>query len=391
MLELPDDVPEQDTDEDQLTADDVSGVVTYTLDWSVHSLLERIGESLDINPSFQRRDAWSADRKTRYIESLMLGLPVPQVVLAESSERRGEFLVLDGKQRLITMKQFAAPDERFPPLRLGKLEFLPELSGKRFSDLEGSANGREYAAGLLTQPVRTVVVRNWRKPEILYQIFVRLNQNSVPLSPQELRQALYAGAFTTWINERSAKSDLIHRARRLKGQDFRMRDAEMLLRSISFQWRLEDYAGNLRQFLDESCQQGNNSWSTERARFEVHARSVEAAITRTFRIFEEANSFLRYEAGEYLPRFNIAVFDLMTAVYSAAEIDDDQVSGAAAELRTAFEQLCARDKTFERSITSTTKTREATLGRIVTYGEEVQRALGQQLEIVARAASTISK
>ena len=107
----------------------LSDLALYTLDWSVGSLLEMIGESIDIEPPFQRRDAWMVGRKSRYIESLMLGLPVPQIVLAETPERKGHFVVLHGKQRLLTMKQFGAPDSKFASFKLSKMEFLTEYNG----------------------------------------------------------------------------------------------------------------------------------------------------------------------------------------------------------------------------------------------------------------------
>jgi Protein of unknown function DUF262 len=181
--DLPDEVADYDlVDEDTLSPADLEGIVLYTLDWSVQSLLERIGTSIEITPSFQRRDAWSVERKSLYIESLMLGLPVPQVVLAEDARQKGRFIVLDGKQRLITLKQFAAPGSTFPALRLRRLEFLRDLENLTFEDLSDRPSVREYADSFLSQPVRTIVVRNWRQEAILYQIFVRLNQNSVTLS-----------------------------------------------------------------------------------------------------------------------------------------------------------------------------------------------------------------
>src|ERR1700728_4209966 len=111
---LEDDIGNEEIgEEDELTPEDLSDIVLYTLDWSVQSLLERIGGTFNINPSFQRRDAWTHERKSRYLESLILGLPVPQIVVAEDGRNKGQFIVLDGKQRLITIKQFAAPNADF--------------------------------------------------------------------------------------------------------------------------------------------------------------------------------------------------------------------------------------------------------------------------------------
>lgn len=389
--ELPDELADEQADEPTgaLSAADVEGLVSYTLDWSVQSLLERIGATFDVNPAFQRRDAWDLDRKSLYIESLMLGLPVPQVVLAEDKERKGFFLVLDGKQRLVTMKQFAAPNQQYPAFKLRGMEFLPQLNGMTFEMIRSSITDSEYAETLLSQPVRTIVLRGWGRPEVLYQVFVRLNQNSVSLSPQELRQALFPGLFTSWINERSASSQLIHRARRIKKEDFRMRDAEMLLRSIAFADRLEQYNGNLRLFLDEQCELGIVEWASRREEFEQMAHSTEEAILRTFEVFTENNSFLRYEEESYIRRFNIAVYDLMIAVLGSSELTPAIITEHKGGLRSSFEDLCRQDARFSSSLTSSTKTTQATGYRIRSYALAVEEVTGTRLAIGERAAALL--
>jgi hypothetical protein len=389
--ELPDELAEEQADEPTgaLSAADVEGLVSYTLDWSVQSLLERIGTTFDVNPSFQRRDAWDPDRKSLYIESLMLALPVPQVVLAEDKDRKGSFLVLDGKQRLVTMKQFAAPNEHYPTFKLRKMEFLPQLNGMTFEQIQASITDSEYADTLLSQPVRTIVLRGWKRPEVLYQVFVRLNQNSVSLSPQELRQALFPGDFTTWINERSASSTTVHRARRIKREDFRMRDAEMLLRSIAFADRLEAYSGNLRLFLDEQCELGLKQWATRQEDFKAMADATEKAILRTFEVFTEDRSFLRFEDETYIRRFNIAVYDVMVAVLGSSELTEESIANNKGDLRSAFEYLCREDPRFSSSLTSSTKTTQATGYRINKFALAVEEVTGIHLAIGDRAATLL--
>jgi hypothetical protein len=373
----------------ELTAEDVEGVVSYNLDWSVQSLLERIGDTFDINPAFQRRDAWTPERKSLYIESLMLGLPVPQVVLAEDPNRKGAFLVLDGKQRLVTMKQFASPDAHFRSFRLRKMQFLPQLNGLAFADVQESLTDSYYADQLLSTPVRTVVLRNWKKPAVLYQIFVRLNQNSVSLSPQELRQALFPGDFTSWINTRSANSDAIHKARRIAREDFRMRDAEMLLRSIAFLDRFEDYEGNLRKFLDEECQQGLAEWKYRQNEFETMADRIEEAIERAGLIFGEDNTFLRYENNTYIRRFNIAVYDAMTMVLSSPELSDQVILENRVHLQDAYEYLCRENREFADSLRVTTKTPRATGIRVRDYATAVEEVCGIELSVKGRALALL--
>jgi hypothetical protein len=389
--EIPDEAPEDEIrGGDELSTSDLSDLLLYTLDWSVQSLLERIGTTFDIDPTFQRRDAWSIDRKSLYIESLILGVPVPQIVLAEDKERKGRFIVLDGKQRLVTLKQFAAPDDTYKAFRLKKLEFATELEGLSFGDMNASLLHQEQTENFLAQPVRTIVVRNWKNPAVLYQVFLRLNQGSLSLSPQELRQALYPSDFTKWINERSAASTEIQRARRIKREDFRMRDAEMLLRFVAFFENIEGYRGNLRGFLDEACIAGATRWSSDgEAYFETVAERCEMAIERTFDAFAEKDSFLRYGENGYIRRFNIAVFDLMTAVLGDVSITDDEFAANLDAIRDAFQSLCVNDRMFNESLVTTTKTREATGGRIVAYGMEVGKILGHDLDVVDRARAIL--
>jgi hypothetical protein len=366
--------------DDQLSPSDLDDIVLYTVDWSVQSILERIGNAFDINPTFQRRDAWTTPRKSAYIESLLLGLPVPQIVLAEDKQK-GRFIVLDGKQRLLTLKQFAAPTADFRSFKLRGMKFARELEGLTFAEIEGSLTQSEYAATFLSQPVRTVVVRNWGKAAVLYEVFIRLNQNSLPLSPQELRQALFPSSFTRWVNSTSANSAQLHRARRSKGVDFRMRDAEMLLRFIAWKEDFERYRGNLRQFLDDACIRGQEKWDdVGQKHFDDLAESCDSAVERTFEVFGD-DAFLRYEEGSYNRRFNIAVFDLMSVVFSDPAVTEEVVAAAGGAFKQEFQRLCTEDETFRRSITATTKSVEAVRERFLTYASAIESVIGARLSI----------
>lgn len=386
--EIPDDDPDYDFEgETPLQVEDLQSLVLYTLDWSVQSLLERIGTSFDVAPTFQRRDAWTPERKSRYVESLILGLPVPQIVLAEDPSKKGRFIVLDGKQRLLTIKQFAAPDTDFPQFKLKKLEFATDLEGMTFQDIEASI-WAEHAQNFLSQPVRTIVVRDWKKPAVLYQVFVRLNQGSLPLSPQELRQGLYPSQFTRWVNARSAVSVPIQLARRIKREDFRMRDAEMLLRYVAFADAIETYTGNLREFLDQACIDGGADWPAKgEAYFDELAARCELAITRTFDAFTLKDSFLRWEEGKYIRRFNIAVFDVMTLVLGDPSISNAEFVAKAPEIVTAFQDLCDGDARFRDSLVVTTKTKDNTGYRVSRFAEAVEALVGHDLQITTRARS----
>jgi Protein of unknown function DUF262 len=106
--EFDEEADEQDVSE-QLAPGSVAAVVTGT-DWTTETVVSQLKRgNIQLDPRFQRRDAWKRDRKSRFIESLIVGLPIPQIVLAESKRERGRFIVLDGKQRLLSILQGARP------------------------------------------------------------------------------------------------------------------------------------------------------------------------------------------------------------------------------------------------------------------------------------------
>lgn len=90
-------------------------IVVSGSDWTTATILDQLlRNNIQLTPRFQRRDAWDITLKSRFIESLILGFPVPQIVLATSQEQ-GKFIVLDGKQRLLTILQFyGKSDENIP-------------------------------------------------------------------------------------------------------------------------------------------------------------------------------------------------------------------------------------------------------------------------------------
>src|SRR5205085_4109354 len=148
-----------------------------------------------------RRNAWSDKRKSLFIESLFLGLPVPQLILAEDKNKKGSFIVIDGKQRLLALRQFVAEakDKDFKPLLLRDLDEKENLNGKSYAILK--AHGVEELNTFDNQSIRTIVIRSWQDDKYLHAVFLRINTGSVQLSPQELRQALYPGPFSDFIDD----------------------------------------------------------------------------------------------------------------------------------------------------------------------------------------------
>lgn len=249
-LEFSEDESQTESEEDigQLEKTSFSGAVLSGNDWTTETIITQINKgNIQLNPNFQRRDAWDKTRKSKFIESLILGLPVPQIVLAESKERRGAYIVLDGKQRLLSIRQFAAPkdDKIYEHLKLSGLEIRKDLSGHSLESMRSDIDLFDDLSSFENQPIRTVVIRNWPNEKFLYHIFLRLNTGSVPLSPQELRQALHPGDFVLFLDRKSSESQALREILGIKKPDFRMRDTELLLRYIAYKNFLPQYTGDM--------------------------------------------------------------------------------------------------------------------------------------------------
>jgi hypothetical protein len=121
-------------------------------------------------------------------------------------------------------------------------------------------------------------LKGWPNESILYLIFLRLNTGSVPLSPQELRQALHPGPFLEFVEENSGKVKGLQTVLKITKPDFRMRDAELIVRYFAFRNFLPTYHGNLKAFLDETCATLNKDWKSFERTAEAQIKEMDSAL-----------------------------------------------------------------------------------------------------------------
>jgi hypothetical protein len=165
-------------------------VHTQSLDLSFNEILDMFRtKELDINPDYQRLFQWSEGARSRFIESLLLEMPVPPIYVIEEEE--GRYLLIDGLQRIssyLHMRGELEASHLDPPVHLGeKLVFtdcdiVHELNGKTFDDL-----GTALQIRLKRAFVRVEVVRKGSDPRFKYHMFKRLNTGGQLLTPQQLR------------------------------------------------------------------------------------------------------------------------------------------------------------------------------------------------------------
>ncbi len=361
--------------EDDLSVDylnRVSEAVTWSTDWTIESLITQLERGvIDLNPKFQRRDAWNESKKSRFIESLIYGLPIPQIVLAESPKIRGKYIVVDGKQRLITIKQFCSNDPESKFIKLTKLKNT-KLNDLSYNQLEQQY--KSYFISLINQSIRSIIIKNWPSETFLYTIFYRLNTGSLSLSPQELRRALKPGGFMDFVDDFSGNSKVIQALLKLKAPDYRMRDMDLVIRYFSFADRIKEYKGDYKTFLDKTCDLYNKEWEKSKDNIMDKAKRLETLIEAVKKVFKPENAFKRWRNNKYESRLNKAVFDVM--VYY---IQSDKVLTAfqakSAAVVDAFKNLCLKNPVFLKAISSNTNNQIETSNRFVIWGKELRKVL----------------
>ncbi len=339
-------------------------------DWTVETIIQQIDKgNIELNPAFQRREAWRAAHKSQYIELLILNVPVPQIVLAERKDKRGKFIVIDGKQRLLALRQFHSSDDIFPPYSLTGLSIRTDLNGINYAQLSSDLIREQDHNALENSTIRTAVIRNWGHETFLYTVFLRLNTGSVPLSPQELRQALHPGEFVKFVDDYSRESELLHLVMGLTKPDPRMRDAELVIRYYAFRNFLDTYTGNLKPLLDTTAERMNKSWVSNQINIQQQKADFEAAITAAIQIFGEHHAFRKWNGVRYERALNRAVFDVIIYYFVSDNVRQaSQANGA--EVEAAFKDLCTNDD-FRSAIEGTTKSIDAIFTRLNMWGERL--------------------
>lgn len=265
-----------DLDEPSATEYDI---LSSPNDWNVLTIGSYMESGAIQIPYFQRNYVWDLKRASRLIESLIVGLPVPQIFLYE--EARNKYLVIDGQQRLLTIFFFLKG--RFPrPGRRGYLRILlrdgaldtaalsddsifqdfklhlssPESpQTNRFHKLKYEQLG-DWKTTLELRALRNVVVKQLspRGNDAMFEIFNRLNSGGVNLAPQEIRASLYRSTLMEEITE----LNLLPEWRSLIGRpepDARMQDVEILLRALALAINRNSYRSPMTTFINSFCVQ----------------------------------------------------------------------------------------------------------------------------------------
>lgn len=279
---------------------------------------------LFITPEFQRLFRWDISRKTRFIESLLLGIPIPPIFVFQRDD--GIWELVDGLQRLSTIFEFVGilkdPENNvLPSTVLDGTRFLPSLAGIRWesdNDDENQLPG-SLQIDLKRARLRVEILKKESDPTAKYELFQRLNTGGAVLSEQEVRNCVAVmlnKKFFDWMKGNAGNPDFRTTIDQTDNSLEKQMDVELVLRFITFRHVSYKAGLDVHEYLDEAlielATKNDIDWDREAGIF-----------ARTFSLLNRAMSdsaFKRWDGRQFTGKFLMSVFEVVT-IGASSSID----------------------------------------------------------------------
>lgn len=250
----------------------------YITEYSVEMLADKMRSGEYVVPLYQRKFTWEAERKHRFIESLLMGLPIPFMFFWEMED--GKLEIVDGSQRLRTIEEFVLGD-----LRIGELEQLTHLEGLRFADLPISRQRK-----IRNRSIRGIVLNEHADESARLDMFDRINTGSKIPKKAEIRRGALRGDFLDLVVELAKDSLLLELAPMSKKSADERGYEELVTRFFAYGDGLDGYRDRPADFIFNYSKRMNSLFATDsslgeryRTRFSDTMNFVKAAFPDGFR------------------------------------------------------------------------------------------------------------
>lgn len=313
-------------------------ISSYGADYTVDSLVKRMRQEAFKIPEFQRKFVWSLKHASKFIESLLMGLPVPGIFLYREAGTN-EHLVIDGQQRLRTLQAFYNGIFRGKEFKL--VGIREPWNGKTYKSLDASD-----VLKLDDSVVHATIFQQDQPQDVLdsiYFVFERINTGGIRLSPQEIRNCVSLGPFIALVKELNKNE----KWRAVFGsENMRAKDEELIVRFLALYERGDKYARPMVGFLNHFAADMNKAPKAKleelKAAFEGTIARVHDAIGgRAFRLTRALNA----------AAFDAIMIGLANRLKKKAALADANVTAAYDALiedpdfRAACERATADDET----------------------------------------------
>ena len=330
-----------DAESDASVAIEKYAISSFGIDFDVEGLVRRLKKGDVYVPEFQRNFVWSHRESAQFIESLLLGLPVPGVFLAKDRHTQ-KLMIIDGQQRLKTLQFFYGGFFRPDPTKKNQQVFdltqvQPQFTGRTYETLDEEDQRR-----LDNSVIHATIIKQESPDEeedsSLYYVFGRLNSGGRKVTAQEIRTAIYSGELIDLIE----KLNLNQTWRALFGKDsIRLKDRELILRFLALYEDAESYKRPMEEFLNQYARKYRHGPAK-------HLKRLEKVFEKTISI---ASSALGENAFRPVRSMNAAVFDSI-AVALARRLDAGPITDET-KLKRAFEKLSKADEYVKATSSST--------------------------------------
>jgi hypothetical protein len=217
-------------------------------------------------PEYQRKFRWDEEAESRLIESILLGLPIPNLFFAANED--GSWEVVDGLQRISTLIHFASDDvtqmteiNKKSPLKLTGLRKLSHFNGHAFHDLP-----TPIQLAFTKRGIGVTALSDKSDPETRYDTFERLNRGAVALSPQEVRACIYEGTLNTLLREMASAKMFIRLVKLQSQNEDNATREELVLKFFAYLEARDQFSGNVADFLNKYMENHRNVDDIERRR-----------------------------------------------------------------------------------------------------------------------------
>lgn len=307
--------------------------------YSVFEYLRKINKGqVILNPDFQRNLVWKAGQKCKFIESILMNLPIPPIYLKKDSD--GKFIVVDGLQRTTALREFFNND-----FALEGLNSLPKLNGCRFKNLDSVQDG--LTARIEDRQLYFYVMPPSVPMKVVYDVFNRINTGGTQLTRQEIRNCVFPGPATKLLKE-IAESEEFKLSVDYGIKPLRMKDREAVLRCLAYVVQPDyksAYSGSMDEFLEKAMRLINKKNISE---VDELKRTTLACYKLTREIFGNRN--FRIPTDYTRGRINMAVMEtVFHCFYGIDEIPQNDIPAIKASL-----EMLLKDKEYLDAVVSST-------------------------------------
>jgi hypothetical protein len=251
-----------------------------TKDYPIEVLVKKFEDADLFIPSYQRQFIWSDTSRCNFIESILLGLPIPFMFFSDNDD--GRYEIIDGAQRTSTLEQFVNND-----LTLTGLEKLSSLEGFTFLDLPV-----HYQRKFLGKTLRIIFLSEDTSIEVRKDIFKRINSGGVEANPIEIRRGTHAGEFMDFIASLCTEELFIKNCPISEKVKKRYEDEELILRFFAYFSNYKQFDHSVNEFIDSYVLSVKDSFDNEemKALFTTMLKYVDKYFPNGFRKTPNAKS-----------------------------------------------------------------------------------------------------